>query len=369
MTLDVGVAGRRLIAQRLAGNTLPAAADVVRHFVAVQSQDYPGGAWALGQRLDGWTEPDIGRVFDAGELIRTHVLRPTWHFVTPEDLRWLLALTGPRLKRADRARRRALQIDDGVQLAGTLAIERAIAADGPRTRSELRVALASTGIETDPGRFTHLIMHAELDAVVCSGPRRAGAQTYALVAERVPPAPERTREEALAELATRYVAGHGPAQDIDFAWWAGLSLGDARRGLAAASPTLDRDVVDGRTFWFAPVAAGVELARAGAGGTLAPTMHLLPNYDELLVAFRDRRDGLHPDLPEGARDSAAILNHVIVRDGRVVGRWYRPTAGSGPVVRLEPRIALDADDRRRLRSAVDRYAAFVGRELEVTWLD
>ena len=224
-------------------------------------------------------------------ILRTHVLRPTWHFVAPEDLRWLLALTGPRLKRGDASRRRALEIDAAVQLAGTLAIERAIAKDGPRTRSELREALASSGIETDPARFTHLIMHAELDAVVCSGPRRGSAQTYALAADRVPSAPDRSRDEGLAELAARYVASHGPAQDIDFAWWSGLSLGDARRGLAAAS-TGARSRGHRRTR-----RSGSRRTARRRREARGPTMHLLPNYDELLVAFRDRSDGLHPDLP------------------------------------------------------------------------
>lgn len=334
--------------------------DAVRHLVAVQSQDYPGAAWAVAQRVEGVTEADVNRAFDAGEIVRTHVLRPTWHFVAPEDLRWLLALTGPRLKRADASRRRALEIDDEVQLAGTLAIERVIAKRGPQTRSELREELASSGIENDPARFTHLIMHAELDAVVCSGPRRGTAQTYALVADRVPSAASRHRDEGLAELAGRYVAGHGPAQDIDVAWWSGLSLGDARRGLAAASPALDREVVDGRTFWAASTAAAVRPGR---------TMHLLPNYDELLVAFRDRSDGVHPSLPAGARIAEEILNHVIVRDGVVVGRWYRPTISSGPVVRLEPRVALGEEDLRWLRAAVERYAAFLERPIKVSGLD
>lgn len=337
----------------------------------MQSQDYPGATWALAQRVAGMaqavgatqgagaTQADVDRAFDAGDFVRTHLLRPTWHFVAPEDLRWLLALTGPRLQRADAHRRRALEIDSEVQLAGTLAIEQAIAKDGPRTRSELRDALALTGIESDPARFTHLVMHAELDAVVCSGPRRGSAQTYALVADRVPSAPDRTRDDALAELATRYVGWHGPAQAVDFAWWSGLSLGDARRGLAAASPAIDREIVDGRTFWVGPTAASV---------ALGPSMHLLPNYDELLVAFRDRVDGLHPGLPHGARVAGEILNHVIVRDGRVVGRWHRPTVGSGPVVRLEPHVSLDAEDRQRLLGAVGRYAAFVGRDVEVTGL-
>jgi len=350
-----------VVAQRLAGNPLPTAVDAVRHLVAVQSQDYPGGAWGLAQRVNGWTESDIGRAFDAGEVIRTHVLRPTWHFVAPEDLRWLLALTGPRLKRADAHRRRALEIDDKVQLAGTRAIERTIAKDGPRTRSELREALAATGIENDPARFTHLVMHAELDAIVCSGPRRGNTQTYALVADRVPSAPERTRDDALTELAARYVEGHGPAQDVDFAWWSGLTLGDARRGLGLAGPRLQRETIGARTFWFASVGA--------PAGPRAPSVHLLPNYDELLVAFRDRSDGVDVKLPVPSSVPGEILNHVIVRDGRVVGRWYRPTAGSPKLVRLEPRVDLRRGDRERLREAVDAYAAYLGRDLEVTGLD
>ena len=126
-----------------------------------------------------------------------------------------------------------------------------------------------------------------------------------------------------------------------------------------ASPPLDRAVAASRAFWVSPTGAAVDPG---------PTIHLLPNYDELLVAFRDRADGLHPALPAGARVAEEILNHVIVRDGLVVGRWQRPTVASGPLVRLEPRVALDADDRRRLQGAVDRYGAFIGRELEVTVL-
>lgn len=330
--------------------------------MAVQSQDYAAGTWALGQRLDGWTQDDIDRAFDAGELIRTHVLRPTWHFVVPEDLRWLLALNGPRRIRGAAHRHRALEIDQELLTRAVGVFERAIARSGPQTRIELRDALAADGIDADAGRLTHLVMWAETEAVLCSGPRRGGAHTYALVAERVPAVPQRAFDEALAEIAQRYVASHGPAQDVDLAWWAGLNLGEARRGLASASPALESEVIDGRTFWFADDAP--RPARH-----LASTMHLLPNYDELLVAFSDRSDGLDGALPATARVAEEIFSHVIVRDGRVVGRWYRPTVGSGPVVRLEPRVALDADDRTRLRDAVDRYAAFVGRELAATGLD
>lgn len=336
----------------------------MRHFLAVQSQDYPGASWAVAQRLEGGTAADVDRAFDAGDMIRTHVLRPTWHFVAPEDLRWLLALTGHRIQRGVTHRHRVLEIDSALVIRSARVFERAIAKAGPLTRQELREALAMAGIEAAAGRLTHLVMHAELDAVLCSGPRKGAAQTYALVDERIPPTAPKAHDEALAELADRYIASHGPAQDVDLAWWSGLSLGDARRGLAAASPSLDREAIDGRTFWFKGSAASMTATHPPG-----PTMHLLPNYDELLVAFSDRRDGLDPALPPAARVPLEILSHVMVRDGLVVGRWRRPTAAAHTVLRLEPRVDLDAGDRRRLRMAVDRYAAYLGRRIEVSGLD
>lgn len=335
----------------------------MRHLVAVQSQDYPGATWALGQRLEGWAEASVGRAFDDGAFIRTHVLRPTWHFVAPEDLRWLLALTGPRLLRGAAHRHRALEIDDELADRAVGVFERALSSAGALTRQELRAALAEEGIEAAGGRLAHVVMVAEYRAVVCSGPRRGAEQTYALVDQRVPPTPPRERDEALAVLAARYVAGHGPVQDIDLAWWSGFSLGDARRGLAAAGSTVERlRLGDGRTFWS-----------ADGGPAAAPTpgrsAHLLPNFDELLVAMRDRRDAAHPDLPEEARTPEHIFSDVIVVDGQVVGEWDRPAPRTGTRVGLRPRVALDAGVRASIDGVVGRYAAFVGRPLAAEWRD
>lgn len=352
-----------MVAQGLAGAPKPAPADVVRHLVAVQSQDYPGATWALGQRLDGWTEASIGATFDEGAYVRTHVLRPTWHFVAPEDLRWLLALTGPRLKRGAAHRHRALEIDDDLVVRAIGIFERAIGEDGPQTRPELGAALGRAGIDADGGRLAHLVMCAEYDSRICSGPRKGRLQSYALIDERVPPSRSRERDEALSELAGRYVRGHGPVQDIDLAWWSGSSLGDARRGLAAAGAEMERTTLqDGRTFWSAD-------GGAAAAGAIAPTAHLLPNYDELLVAMRDRQDGAHPDLPEEARRPEHIFNDVIVVDGQVVGEWDRPAPKGPPRVGLRPRVALDTEARARVEDVVGRYSTFIGRPLAAEWLD
>lgn len=239
--------------------------------------------------------------------------------------------------------------------------ERAIATAGARTRQELRAALADAGIETDTGRLAHLIIWAEAEALLCSGPRRGGSHTYALVDERVPPAPARTADEALAEIATRYVASHGPAQDVDLAWWSGLNVGEARRGLAAATSALERQVLEGRTFWSA------RHGRTVPGG--GPYLHLLPNFDELLVAFRDRGDAIDSGLPTEARTPEAIFTNVIARDGRVIGRWRRSPVTAPTAVVVEPLVPLRAADRDPLAAAVQRYASYLVRPLEMTGLD
>ncbi|HYK94504.1 MAG TPA: winged helix DNA-binding domain-containing protein [Candidatus Dormibacteraeota bacterium] len=361
-----GIALRRLAAQRLVGQPLASAPEVVRHLVAVQSQDYAAAKWGLAQRMVGATDADLDRLFDTGAFFRLHAVRPTWHFVAPEDLRWVLALTGPRVHQASAHQYRQVEIHRPLARRAADVYERVLAGGLAMTKEELGRHLDEAGIPASGLRLIYLLLHAEAEAILCSGPRRNGKQTLALVEERVPPAPTRTRDEALAELARRYVAGHGPAQAADLAWWSGLTLADARRGLATASPALDRETIEGRTFWFADGDTG---RAAGRAGEPARTIHLLPNYDELLVAFRDRSDGLDPALPSPARAADEILSHSIVRDGKVVGRWRR-TVDNGTVrVGLDRRAPLDAEAESLLASAVERYAAFLGRPVAVTGFD
>ena len=337
----------------------------VRGLLAVQSQDYYGAKWAVGQRVARATDADLDRAFDAGELIRTHVLRPTWHFVAPEDLRWLQALTGPRIHQASGYQYRLHEIDGALAARAAAVFERELGGGRARTREELGRALGEAGIAAAGLRQTYLVMHAELESIICSGPRRGRRQTYALVEERVPPSRPRGRDEALAELARRYVEGHGPAQAVDLSWWSGLTLGDARIALDLASPPLLRETIDGRAFFVSPSWAGPVAAPSGDH----PIVHLLPNYDELLIAFRDRTDAMDPALPPPARVAAEILNHVIVRDGLGIGGWRRADDQRVIHVALNPLVPLASEDRTAITGAVDRLSAFLGRPVEVTGLD
>jgi hypothetical protein len=297
-------------------------------------------------------------------------MRPTWHFVAAEDIRWLLAATGHRVHQANGYQYRSLGIDD--RLAGQAAdvFRRALEGGRALTREELGAALREAGIEAAGLRLGYLIGHAEVEAILVNGPRRGKRQTFALMDERVPPARVRAPEEALAELAARYVRGHGPAQDVDLSWWSGLTLGEARRALQLAGDALRQEQIDGRTFWVDPDEPEPEPVESDAPAWErgAPAVHLLPNYDELLIAFRDRIDHMDPDLPEASRVAEAVLAHIVVRDGLVVGGWRRRDNGSVASIAIDLIVALTQVERDALSGAIERFERFLGRPIEVSGL-
>jgi len=230
------IVAERLHAQRLTGQPFESAVRAVRWMGAVQSQDYEGAKWALGQRTQGTTAAELDLLFDQGGILRTHLLRPTWHFVAPEDVRWLLELTGPRIRRALAFRYRQVEIDDEQIARAESAITSALAGGRHLTRSELGEVLAQAGISPEGQRLPHLIMAAELDGLVASGPRRGKQFTYALLEERTPRARRLDLDEAVVELTRRYFLSHGPAQVLDFVWWSGLTARE--RAGASTAPAL-----------------------------------------------------------------------------------------------------------------------------------
>jgi hypothetical protein len=289
-------------------------------------------------------------------------MRPTWHFVDPADIRWLLALTAPRVHQASAYQYKLLELDPATRARGRAVMEAALRGGKALTRDELGTALTGSGLPASAMRLGYFTADAELEGLICSGPRRGKRQTYALIEERVPPSRPRERDEALAEIARRYVEGHGPAQAIDLAWWSGLTLRDARLGLELATPPLVQESVGDRTFWASPDGPA-------PAPIVGPLVHLLPNYDELLIAFRDRSDSADPALPAPARVAQVILAHVIVRDGLVVGGWRRVDEGTS--VRLEPNVLVDFRDEEQvaLAAAIRRFETYLGRPVQVAGRD
>jgi hypothetical protein len=351
----IEVVQRRLAAQRLTGPGFGSPAEAVRCLGAVQSQEYDQALWALAQRSGNPSAADVEAAFAAGEFVRTHVLRPTWHFVAAEDLGWLLRLTGPRLAKGDAGRLRQLEVTDAmVERAGEVAA-RAIAGSGPITRQEWRERMAEDGIELTAAQIGHITFSHELRGLLCSGPPRGAKQTYALVADRVREAREFDGEEALVELARRYFPSHGPASAKDFAWWSGLNLTMARRAIEALGDALEEVECDGEALHLhrdSPEPREIE-------GAL-----MLGSFDELKVAFR----GLRTVSRAGEPARTLVLRPVLL-DGRLAGSWKR--VGDAEGVRIEFTLAgpAGAAEKAVLAAEAERYAAHLGRPAEFAFAE
>ena len=353
------ITARRLRAQRLTGKPFASPVDAVRRLGAVQSQDFAGAKWALALRSRATTDAAIDRLFDDGAILRTHVMRPTWHFVLPEDIGWLLDLTARRIRPGLAVRYRELGIDDKVAARAGAAFAAALSGGRHLTRAELGRVLSAAGISPEGQRLPHLIMGAELDKVIVSGPRHGKQFTYALFDERAPKARELERDQALAELSSRYFRSHGPAQISDFTWWSGLTAAEARKGIELAGPALEHRVIEGSDYWQ-------DAASTNARSDL-PVVHLLPNFDEYTVGYRDRS----ALIPAGGRfdpslySFGSILSNVVTIDGVVHGAWRRSNARAGLLieVRLSERPAVR--EAAAVEEALRRMARFLGRSVKL----
>lgn len=335
------VVRHRMRAQRLTGEPLATPAEAVAWSGAVQAQELAEAKWSVVQRVRDADDAAVQTALDAGEIIRTHLLRPTWHFVAAADLRWIARLTGPRVHAGNAYSYRINGLDSGTLARTDEAIVRALADGEPRTRVELRAALERIGIETPGQRLAHAVMHAELDVLIASGPRRGRQHTYVRADGRVPEAPERDREADLAELVRRYLASHGPATLRDFTWWSSLTQADARAGVAACGDALEE------------VAPGLWAARAAEPPPPGPSgVRLIPMYDELGVAHRDLRVVHAADPPP-----VGELERPVLLDGRTVGTWRRTLTPRTVTVSVRPFVALDEDAQRDLRAEVARFGA------------
>jgi hypothetical protein len=227
------------------------------------------------------------------------------------------------------------------------------------TRVELGQALTRAKIEIKtPQRLAGIVMRAELDGVICSGARRGKQFTYALFEEVVPRSRTLKRDEAMYELAKRYFSTRGPATADDFAWWSGLTKTDAKKAAESASSELEKQTIDGRSYWSPTPARLTKRKRRIA--------HLLPNYDEYFIGFKDR--GAFAERLRAAGIEArtdALSGHVLAIDGQIVGGWSRTFRGKNAVIRLKLLQALPAAENRAVATAAKRFADFLGMPVQI----
>ncbi len=345
------IARQRLQNQRLTAPDFKSAVDAVKWLGAVQAQDYNAAKWALGLRMQNATDDEIEKAFAQGKIVRTHVMRPTWHFVAPADIRWLLKLTGPRINALMAHYYRKFELDAAVFRRSSRALVKALSGGRQLTRGELRNAVQRAGIKVDDLlRFAHILIHAELHALICSGARRGKQFTYALLDERAPRSRELTREEALAELAQRYFTSHGPATLQDFVWWSGHTTADAGTALNLIHSQLVAEVVGDKTYWRPSVMAKSRPAIVA---------QLLPGFDEYLVAYKDRSAALTSKSRKVAQLGNAVFSPTIILRGQVVGLWKRALERDSVIITLQPLARLSSADNQVVTQAAHRYGAFL----------
>jgi len=323
------VLSARLGNQKLSSSGLKEAVDVVRWFGAVQAQDFNAAKWALALRMRQATVAAVEEAFNKGEILRTHVMRPTWHFVAPEDIRWLLQLTAARVNLRAGPNYRKFELDAVVFKRANKIFTKALQGGKYLTRPELKAALNRAGVDAnDPVRLAHILLRAELDAVICSGPRIGKQFTYALLEERASATKTFNRDEALAELTRRYFRSHAPATLQDFVWWSGLTVEDAKRGIAQVGTPRS--------------------ARTKQSSTTSA--HLLPAFDEYFVAYKDRH------IAAGSLSKWDVLGPTFIINGIAAGRWKRTSKGE---IEFNPSRALKKSEQLALKQAVDRYSTFL----------
>ncbi len=341
----------------LVGRSSASPTEIVGHLGAVQSQDFGPAKWSLAHRTTGVDNAALDRAFDDGIFLRTHVLRPTWHFVLPTDIRWLLELTGPRVQTTNAHRYRQLGLDATDLKRSKGVIVRALRRE-QLTRQELGAVLERSGISVEGQRLAYILMNAELEGAICSGALKGKQHSYALLDDRAPNATSLTPDEALAELTLRYFSSHGPATVKDFRWWSSLTVAQIKSGLEIVSPQLENETVDGLTYWFTP-------SRLPAKPR-SPRVELLQAFDEYVVGYSESKHLLDQSGVARALRDRPVFSGVVILDGQVTGHWKRTVKKDHAVIEAALYKRLDEGAMHALKARATEYGAFLGVPATVT---
>lgn len=338
----------RLHNQRLVGKKFNAPSEAVAWLGAVQAQDYPGAKWGIGQRLQNALDQALDQAFDKGEILRTHVMRPTWHFVHPKDAEWMLRLTWPNINKMMSSYNKKLELTDEIFQKAQKQFVKMLTGNKSITRQELKIGLSKIGIETNVQRLAHIVMQAELDQILISGPIKGKQFTYMLFDERVPKSKVLSHDEALKELAKRYFQSHGPATVHDFSWWSGLNMIDSKKGIEMAK--LEKEELDNKIYYY-------NIPKLIKDSS---TIFLLPNYDEYGIAYKNRELFIPKEIREKPQQFGALpYPHMIVYDGMLIGMWKRVFKTNHAEIHANFFKKPSATTLSRLKNAVDEYGKFL----------
>jgi hypothetical protein len=342
---------QRLRNQSLAGSPFESPDAVVRWLGAVQAQDYLGSLWAIGMRMQDGSEAAIEQAIAERKIIRTWPMRSTLHFVSPEDVRWMLKLLTPRVIVRSQARYRQLELDDTVFTRSRKLFEKALRDGKQLSRGAIYRLLEAAGISASDTRGLHILSRRAQDTIICFGPRLGKQQTFVLLDECVPSAKEMDKQQALVELARRYFTAHGPATLYDFVWWSGLTVTDARAGLELAKPSLAEEHINGQSYW---------LGQNGFSAKQSTIAHLLPPYDEYTVGYKDRNSLIDPTHVKLLDPVRSIFSPTILINGKIVGMWKRTLEKKSVAISRTLFTGLKPAEERAFNMVASQYGRFIG---------
>jgi hypothetical protein len=344
------VVNLRMNGLMLWGEKASSPVDVVTRLAAMQAQEFQAAKWSVAQRCAAICEKDIERAFAEGEILRTHILRPTWHFVSARDIRWMLELSAPRVHAINRHMYNREGIDEQLARKCIRLLRKELTGRAQLTRAEIRNMLSRGGVDAAGPRLAYILMWAELEAVICSGARKGKQHTYALLEERAPHAQTKSPDDALAELTRRYFATRGPVTVRDFTKWSGLTVAQARTGLEMVGGELDREERSGRIFWYSQSPVPTSPHRG--------TVDLVQGYDEVISSYGESRMTVPEEaLPGGTSPNPPML-HAILSDGRLVGHWKETRRTKEVTIATSFYRPLQQEERSSLQKAVNRLSDF-----------
>lgn len=345
------ILGIRLYNQLLAENRLKEPEEVVSYMGAMQSQASEMAKWGIGNRLEGATYQRVTEALDAGRIIRTHILRPTWHFVSAEDIHWMIPLSTPRLKPVFLSYAKMIGIDEASMPRRSVQVINTLEKQGHLTKQEIDEQLKNEGIEIDERELSIILSQAEIEGIVCNGVAKGIKHTYALLEERVPKTRSFDKEEALATLAYKFFSSHGPATLQDFIWWSGLLITEARSALEMVKEQFVSETLNGREFWMKN---DIRMPEKGKDSVL-----LLPPFDEFVVSYKDRSELIEDEHYGKVMTKNGLFSPTIMLNGRIIGSWKKVTKKKMPEVEISFFKKTSQKTERLVQAAIQEYLRFL----------
>jgi hypothetical protein len=304
----------RLINQQLVKTKIESAVEMVQFFCAIQGQEYAQTKWGIGLRLSEIKDIHIENDLNDGRILRTHLLRPTWHFAAASDIQWILELTSKQVHKANAYMYRKLELDAKTLNTCNDIIIKNLIGGKQLMRNEINEYFRRENITAQGHRLSYIMMHAELEKIICSGARRGNQFTYALFDERVKSRETIEYAEALGRLTLRYFTSRGPATVNDFSTWSGLSLTECKKGIGIIAGQLEAIIVEDIEYLMSKDTI--------FNNNIEASIYLLPIYDEYIMGYKDRsaileyKDSLR-NVPLFKYDCMIIFN------GQIIGTWKR----------------------------------------------